>query len=332
MVVDLGDGTFVLYGQPNRVDRRAEGDRAARGQGARPARQQGNGGSPHLHFHLMTGEKVVGADGVPSCSTASATLGQTDLARLAQAGLQGICGQPVRGAYTRAASCPSTSPSLDFVASPAAPATLAHRPTTVLKHTDMPPAGRTRRPTAAEPGMVSEASTAAAAGHAGAARSSLRTHGRVRGRAHHAGALGIVINRPSEMSVDDAKEWGSPAAPPTSVFVGGPVQVGEAVIGTGRTSARRAPGWEPLLGRIGTVDLAVPPLDAHPAMEEVRGSRAMPAGARPARRRARPGRVVRGRRRPRRPAHGGARRALAPCCAARAATSRWPPLTPATPR
>jgi putative transcriptional regulator len=86
------------------------------------------------------------------------------------------------------------------------------------------------------------------------------------------GALGIVLNRPSETVVDEVlPDWGSLAVPPASVFVGGPVQVGEAVIGLGRPRAVvPGAGWEPLLGAIGTVDLGVSPLDAHPAMEAVR--------------------------------------------------------------
>jgi putative transcriptional regulator len=86
------------------------------------------------------------------------------------------------------------------------------------------------------------------------------------------GALGIVLNRPSDTGIDDVlPEWRTLAVPPASVFVGGPVQLGEAVIGLGRARVVEAsPGWEPLLGSVGTVDLAVSPLDAHPAMEEVR--------------------------------------------------------------
>lgn len=93
------------------------------------------------------------------------------------------------------------------------------------------------------------------------------------------GALGIVLNRPSETGLDDIlPEWRGVAAVPALVFVGGPVQLGEAVIGLGRVAAVPEPragtdaseGWTPLLGRVGTVDLGMAPDDAQPSMEAVR--------------------------------------------------------------
>jgi putative transcriptional regulator len=87
------------------------------------------------------------------------------------------------------------------------------------------------------------------------------------------GALGLVLNRPSGTDVDAVlPEWNVVAAEPARVFVGGPVQLGDAVIGLGRVAAPEPPseGWEPLLGPVGTVDLGVSPGDAHPRMEAVR--------------------------------------------------------------
>ena len=89
------------------------------------------------------------------------------------------------------------------------------------------------------------------------------------------GALGIVLNRPSETGVDDIlPDWRLVAAAPPLVFVGGPVQLGEAVIGLGRVGAAEGAdssgGWEPLLGRVGTVDLGASPDDVSPRMEAVR--------------------------------------------------------------
>jgi putative transcriptional regulator len=86
-------------------------------------------------------------------------------------------------------------------------------------------------------------------------------------------ALGVVLNRPSEASLDDAlPEWQHLAAPPAVAFVGGPVQAHEAVIGIGRASAvgPGGDGWEPLVDRIGTVDLARAPADVTPGMEAIR--------------------------------------------------------------
>jgi putative transcriptional regulator len=85
-------------------------------------------------------------------------------------------------------------------------------------------------------------------------------------------ALGVVLNRPTEAPLTDAlPEWAHLAASPAVAFVGGPVQAHEAVIGIGR-AARGAPGdgWEPLVDRIGTVDLGRSPADVSPEMEALR--------------------------------------------------------------
>jgi putative transcriptional regulator len=85
-------------------------------------------------------------------------------------------------------------------------------------------------------------------------------------------ALGVVLNRPSEAPLADAlPEWAHLAAAPSVAFVGGPVQAHEAVIGIGR-AVERAPGdgWEPLVERIGTVDLGRTPADVAPQMEAIR--------------------------------------------------------------
>jgi putative transcriptional regulator len=86
------------------------------------------------------------------------------------------------------------------------------------------------------------------------------------------GALGIVLNRPSGTGVDDVLPGWQPlvTAPPV-VFVGGPVQVGEAMIGLGRLAhADALDGWEPLLGRVGTVDLGGDPHDLAARIDAVR--------------------------------------------------------------
>jgi len=86
-------------------------------------------------------------------------------------------------------------------------------------------------------------------------------------------ALGVVINRPSDATLDDAvPEWSALAAEPPVAFVGGPVQPHEAVIGLGRsrTGGEPADGWYPLLGSVGTVDLGRSPADVRPEVELVR--------------------------------------------------------------
>lgn len=85
------------------------------------------------------------------------------------------------------------------------------------------------------------------------------------------GALGIVLNRPTGLPVEEILEpWDDQArlAPPGVVFSGGPVSR-EAVIGLAlsrRPEPETASGdellsWRPVLGRLGTVDLSVPPED-----------------------------------------------------------------------
>jgi putative transcriptional regulator len=86
------------------------------------------------------------------------------------------------------------------------------------------------------------------------------------------GALGLVLNQPTESRVDAVLDaWAPYAAPPAVAFVGGPVQTHEAVIGLARVRRVDASdAWQPLLGPVGTVDLARDPLDAHPELDAVR--------------------------------------------------------------
>ena len=66
------------------------------------------------------------------------------------------------------------------------------------------------------------------------------------------GALGVVLNQPTETRVDEVLDaWAPYAAAPAVAFVGGPVQQHEAVIGFAQV-ADIDPGdgdaWQPLLG------------------------------------------------------------------------------------
>jgi putative transcriptional regulator len=88
------------------------------------------------------------------------------------------------------------------------------------------------------------------------------------------GALGVVLNQPTETRVDEVLDaWAPYAAAPGVAFLGGPVQQHEALIGFARV-AHLDPGdgdaWQPLLGRIGTVDLGRDPHDARADLEAVR--------------------------------------------------------------
>ena len=87
------------------------------------------------------------------------------------------------------------------------------------------------------------------------------------------GALGIVLNRPSETALEDVlPEWRPFASSPTVVFGGGPVSP-DAVIALAHAPVGRASGidgWMPILEDIGTVDLAHDPLDLGVPLDELR--------------------------------------------------------------
>lgn len=85
------------------------------------------------------------------------------------------------------------------------------------------------------------------------------------------GALGLVLNRPTDVDVlDPLPEWYSLTADPSVVFVGGPVEQG-AAIGLAQVSGVTPDdSWSPVLGTIGTFDLSRDPGDLSPVVEQVR--------------------------------------------------------------
>jgi putative transcriptional regulator len=86
-----------------------------------------------------------------------------------------------------------------------------------------------------------------------------------------AGALGLVLNRPMAVPVDEILDpWHPEAAkaPPAVMFSGGPVSPG-AIIGLVRAPTTVPVGWHEVLGGVGTVDLSVPPRD-QPALDGAR--------------------------------------------------------------
>jgi len=75
------------------------------------------------------------------------------------------------------------------------------------------------------------------------------------------GALGLVLNRPTEVPVGDhLPGWVERLDPPEVVFIGGPVQP-DVAIGLGRRGDAEPPGWSAVAGDIGLVDLTLPPGD-----------------------------------------------------------------------
>jgi putative transcriptional regulator len=88
------------------------------------------------------------------------------------------------------------------------------------------------------------------------------------------GALGLVLNRPTHVPVEEILEaWQEHArqAPPPVVFRGGPVSP-EAVIGLARPalSDQAVPPWRTILDSVSTVDLSVAPADQPHTLEAVR--------------------------------------------------------------
>jgi putative transcriptional regulator len=85
------------------------------------------------------------------------------------------------------------------------------------------------------------------------------------------GALGLVLNRPTDLAVlDPLPEWNGFAAQPSVVFVGGPVEQ-SAAIGLAQARASESiDGWSPVLDQIGTLDLSRDPSDLTVDIEWVR--------------------------------------------------------------
>ncbi|MDP9219220.1 MAG: YqgE/AlgH family protein [Actinomycetota bacterium] len=75
------------------------------------------------------------------------------------------------------------------------------------------------------------------------------------------GALAVVLNRPTELTVLEAlPSWSDLAAEPARVFAGGPVSP-EAAVCLGRVDPAAIPddGWARLSGELATVDLDTDP-------------------------------------------------------------------------
>ena len=84
------------------------------------------------------------------------------------------------------------------------------------------------------------------------------------------GAVGLVLNRPSDTSVGEPlPEWDDVAAFPSVIFVGGPVAQ-TAVIGLARGDGESAEGWRPLVGGVGIVDLGSSPDHTATHIEDLR--------------------------------------------------------------
>ncbi|MEA2686822.1 MAG: putative transcriptional regulator [Actinomycetota bacterium] len=84
------------------------------------------------------------------------------------------------------------------------------------------------------------------------------------------GALGVVLNRPSEIHVaEHLPGWSEVVVSPAVVFLGGPVSPNAALC-LARVDVLLEEGWDPLVGQVGTVDLTLDPEHVMPGVEEVR--------------------------------------------------------------
>ena len=85
------------------------------------------------------------------------------------------------------------------------------------------------------------------------------------------GALGVVINRPSDVdNVPGLEAWTALACDPAVVFSGGPVEPG-ALIGLATSDVpERSDGWAMWRNGTGTVDLGREPYEIVPPVERIR--------------------------------------------------------------
>jgi putative transcriptional regulator len=84
------------------------------------------------------------------------------------------------------------------------------------------------------------------------------------------GALGIVLNRPSDTALATVlPEWHEHATAPGVVFSGGPVAP-EAVIALARGGRADTEGWMPVVGEVGTVDVGRDPADLGRRLDALR--------------------------------------------------------------
>jgi putative transcriptional regulator len=84
------------------------------------------------------------------------------------------------------------------------------------------------------------------------------------------GALGVVLNRPSEMAVEKVlPDWREAVSEPRVVFHGGPVQP-NTIIAVARSRVPVPSGWQQLCGTLGVVDLDADPALVMPDLDGLR--------------------------------------------------------------
>lgn len=90
---------------------------------------------------------------------------------------------------------------------------------------------------------------------------------------HHEGALGVVINRPTDESLDEPLDrWADLQAAPGAIFAGGPVEP-DALIALARTHDtvdEPTEEYSPIVGQVVSADLSVDPALVAGAFSAVR--------------------------------------------------------------
>jgi putative transcriptional regulator len=86
------------------------------------------------------------------------------------------------------------------------------------------------------------------------------------------GALGVVLNRATEVPVADVlRDWGDLARHPAVLFEGGPVQPESAIcLARLRQPAHRLKGFHQVSGAVGTLDLSVDPEQLRESVQTIR--------------------------------------------------------------
>jgi len=85
------------------------------------------------------------------------------------------------------------------------------------------------------------------------------------------GALGVVLNRPTDLSVEDLLgAWGDLAARPGVLYLGGPVEQNGVLALARRPTGNPLAGWSQVVGDVGTIDLQLEPGRLAPELAGVR--------------------------------------------------------------
>jgi putative transcriptional regulator len=86
------------------------------------------------------------------------------------------------------------------------------------------------------------------------------------------GAAGVVLNRPSETELSEGplEDWSPFAAEPQLVFVGGPVAPDSAVCLARTGPGSAPPGWQPVVGGLGVLDLSLEVGDVREGIDRIR--------------------------------------------------------------